>query len=103
MMTRLLIAGDMEKRMKPEVKKPTEEELKNLGVKQWPIWEKEESIFDWHYDEKEICYILEGDIEIKFNGNEAVNLSQGDLVTFPKGLSCVWNIKRKVRKHYNFE
>ncbi len=27
---------------------------------------------------------------------------KGDFVTFPKGLSCVWDIKEPVKKHYNF-
>ncbi len=89
--------------MDVEVRKPTEEELKSLGVKQWPIWEKEESVFNWHYDSKEVCYILEGDIEIELTSGEIVSIKEGDLVFFGKGLSCVWNIKRKVRKHYNFE
>jgi uncharacterized cupin superfamily protein len=24
------------------------------------------------------------------------------LVTFPQGLSCVWNVKKAVKKHYKF-
>jgi hypothetical protein len=27
---------------------------------------------------------------------------KGDFVTFPKGLSCIWDIKEPVKKHYNF-
>ena len=33
-----------------KVEKPSEEKLKQLGVSQWPIWEKEVSKFDWYYD-----------------------------------------------------
>ena len=31
-----------------------------------------------------------------------VTFGKGDFVTFPKGLSCVWDIKAPVNKHYNF-
>jgi uncharacterized protein len=38
--------------------------LEELGIFTWPIWEKEVSEFPWHYDEKEICYLLEGDVTV---------------------------------------
>jgi uncharacterized protein len=31
-----------------------------------------------------------------------VEFGDGDFVAFPTGLSCVWDIKEPVRKHYNF-
>jgi uncharacterized protein len=31
-----------------------------------------------------------------------VEFGAGDLVTFPKGMSCVWKIASAVRKHYRF-
>ncbi|MFP3875020.1 MAG: cupin domain-containing protein, partial [Thiohalophilus sp.] len=27
----------------------------------------------------------------------------GDLVTFPAGMSCTWEIREPVKKHYDFE
>ena len=65
------------------------------------LWTKEASKFDWHYDEKEMCYFLEGDVTIEAEGQK-VNIGKGDLVTFPKGLSCTWHVKKAVRKHYKF-
>ncbi|OQX87419.1 MAG: cupin [Candidatus Omnitrophica bacterium 4484_70.2] len=88
--------------MEVEVKKLSEEELQKLGVKNWPIWEKEESSFDWYYDEEERCYFLEGEVEIELSEGEKVKVGAGDFVSFPKGLKCKWHIKKKVRKHYNF-
>jgi len=82
---------------------PTEEELNKLGVKSWGIWEKEKSIFDWSYSDTETCYILEGEIEVTDNATgEKLEFKKGDLVQFPKGLECVWNVKKPVRKYYNF-
>lgn len=85
--------------MKPKVKKPTEKEQKE--AESWPIWEKEESKFPWEYDVQETCLILEGKAVIHTKkGN--VEFGEGDYVTFPKGLACTWEIKKKIRKHYNF-
>jgi len=89
--------------MNIEIKKPTDLDLENLGVKNWPIWEKEESVFDWHYDRQEICFFLEGDVDVESEDGSKVHMQAGDMVTFPKGLSCKWHIKKRVKKHYNFE
>lgn len=88
--------------MRIEVRKASEEELNELSVKTWPIWEKEESSFDWHYDVKEACYFLEGEVEVETSEGEKVKIEKGDLAFFPQGLSCKWQVIRKVRKHYNF-
>ena len=88
--------------MSIEVKKPSQEELANLGVGTWPIWEKEASSFDWHYSSQEVCYFLEGEVEIEMASGEKVKIEKGDLATFPQGLSCKWHIKIKVKKHYSF-
>ncbi len=75
--------------------------LEGKGVFRWPVWEKEVSRFDWHYDSMEECYILEGEITITA-GNKKWEIKPGDFVSFPKGLDCEWNITKSVRKHYNF-
>jgi hypothetical protein len=50
---------------------------------------------------QETCLILEGKAVIHTKeGN--VEFSEGDYVLFPKGLACTWEIKKKIRKHYNF-
>lgn len=47
------------------LEKLSEESLKAMNVFSWPIWTKEVSTFDWHYDEKEACYLLEGEVTVK--------------------------------------
>ncbi len=86
------------------VKKPTEEELKELGVDSWGIWEKEVSTFDWEYADKETCYLLEGKVIVKSEDGKDVlaEFGKGDLVVFPKGLKCIWEIKEAVKKHFQF-
>ena len=87
--------------LKITVEKPTDAKLKELKVFSWDIWTKEVSSFDWNYDEKEVCYFLEGQVTVK-TPQETVSFGQGDLVTFPQGLSCTWHVKKAVKKHYKF-
>ena len=85
-----------------KIEKPDAEKLEEMGVNSWPIWEKEASRFDWSYDETETCYILEGKARVEPKSGEAVEFGPGDLVTFPKGMNCVWEISSPIRKHYKF-
>ncbi|ACK68170.1 protein of unknown function DUF861 cupin_3 [Rippkaea orientalis PCC 8801] len=82
---------------------PSIKRLEELGVSRWPIWSKEVSEFPWTYDDAETCYFLEGEVVVTPDGEEPVTMGQGDLVTFPAGMSCTWTIRRDVRKHYKFE
>ena len=77
--------------------------LDTLAVDRWPIWSKEVSTFDWSYDQAETCYILEGEAIVTPNDGDPVTITEGDLVTFPKGMSCKWQIKADIRKHYMFK
>jgi len=84
-----------------KIEKPDDQRLGSLGTKTWPIWTKEPSTFDWHYDDEETCYFLDGDVEVT-TSEGTVRMGQGDLVTFPRGLSCTWKVHKAVRKHYRF-
>ncbi len=77
--------------------------LDAMGVDGWPIWRKEVSRFDWHYDNEEICYVLEGEAIVTPNGGKPVTIGQGDLVYFPAGMSCRWEITADIEKHYTFK
>lgn len=80
--------------------KPSPAKLDVLYVEDWPIWTKEVSEFPWTYAEKEMCYILEGEVTVTPDGGEPTTLVPGDLVIFPKGMSCTWRITKPIRKHY---
>ncbi|HAC62683.1 MAG TPA: cupin [Cyanothece sp. UBA12306] len=81
---------------------PSQERLQELGVFSWPIWTKEASEFPWTYDDIETCYFLEGDVIVTPDGGKPVTMGKGDLVTFPARMSCTWNIRSDVKKHYKF-
>ena len=70
------------------------------GIKNWPIWEGEPSNFSWNYHEKEVCFIIEGEAIIKTEAEESYFIQSGDLVEFPKGLSCEWEIIKSIKKHF---
>ncbi|MEJ5330334.1 MAG: cupin domain-containing protein [Desulfobaccales bacterium] len=84
-------------------RRPSEARLKELGVRQWPIWTKEVSEFPWTYDTQEVCYFLEGEVEVIPEGGDPVKMGEGDLVTFPAGMSCTWKVTKPVRKHYHLD
>ncbi|MBW2329951.1 MAG: cupin domain-containing protein [Deltaproteobacteria bacterium] len=81
---------------------PGQDRLKRLNVSDWPIWTKEASEFPWTYDDQETCYFLEGEVVVTPEGGEPVEMGKGDLVTFPSGMSCTWEIRKDVKKHYQF-
>ena len=87
---------------KINIEKPDKTALKEKGITSWPIWEKEISTFDWFYDMSETCYILEGHARVEPKEGKPVEFGPGDMVTFPKGMECVWKITKPIRKHYNF-
>jgi hypothetical protein len=89
--------------MEIKIQKLNSGQLKKMEVFSWPIWTKEVSRFAWYYDCVEECYFLEGEVSLQTQEGEAIKFGQGDFVTFPKGLSCTWNIIKPVKKHYNFK
>lgn len=78
------------------------ERLAALGVEGWATWSAGTSRFPWTYDDSETCYILEGKVTVTPDNGTAVAIKAGDLVTFPAGLSCTWDITAPIRKHYRF-
>ena len=82
---------------------PSEERLRELGVANWDIWEKEVSEFPIDFDETETAYILEGEILVTPEGGEPVRILPGDLVVFPEGLNSHWQVLKTLRKHYSYD
>ena len=46
--------------------------------------------------------LLEGEVTVTPEGGEAVKFGAGDLVVFPAGMHCRWDVHKAVRKHYQF-
>lgn len=84
-----------------KIEKATPEKLKELKVDSWSPWECEPSTFDWEYSSEETAYVKEGKVKVKTASGE-VEINQGDIVTFPKGLKCTWNVIKRISKVYTF-
>ena len=82
---------------------PSQEKLTELGVSEWPIWEKEVSEFAIDFDETETAYVLEGEIIVTPEGGEPVHIVPGDFVIFEAGLNSHWQVVKPLRKHYNYD
>jgi uncharacterized cupin superfamily protein len=82
---------------------PSPAKLDVLGVYDWPIWRKEVATFPWRYDQQETCYVLRGRFVVTPDGGTPQEFRRGDLITFPAGLSCTWEILEDVEKHYDFQ
>lgn len=84
-------------------KNPTQARLDTLSVKKWPTWEKEISTFPWTFPEQEMAYILDGECVMTPAGGSPVTFGKGDLVTFPAGMTCSWEVKKPLHKHYKLD
>ena len=81
-------------------KKATTEEIEQSSS--WGTWSKEPSEFPWYYDEKETCYILEGNATVTDTNGNQLSFGPGDLVEFEQGLECTWKIDKTIKKKYKF-
>ncbi|RRT60943.1 hypothetical protein B296_00044589 [Ensete ventricosum] len=60
--------------------------------------------FPLKFDAQETCYLLKGRVKASVKGSsECVEFGARDLVIFPKGLSCTWDVSVAVDKHYKFD
>ncbi|XVF79332.1 hypothetical protein PTKIN_Ptkin14bG0213000 [Pterospermum kingtungense] len=86
-------------------KNPPDSKLSQLGVYQWPKWGCPPSKFPWTYESKETCYLLKGKVKVYPDGSkdQFVEIGAGDLVEFPKGMGCTWEVSEAVDKHYKFD
>ncbi|KAJ4800551.1 RmlC-like cupins superfamily protein [Rhynchospora pubera] len=83
---------------------PSQARLQQLGIKSWPKWGCPPGKFPVKFDAQQTCYFLRGKIKAYIKGsNECVEIGAGDLVVFPKGISCTWDVSVAVDKHYKFD
>jgi len=58
------------------------------------------SKFPYVFAGDETFHVLEGRVTITVEGGETVELSKGDIVSFPKGASAVWHIHEPAKKFF---
>ncbi len=80
---------------------PSEALLKEMGVSNWPTWEKEVSEFPWEFVTTETALILEGEcVMTPTDGGSSTTFKAGDLVVFPLGYKGTWEVKKALKKSY---
>jgi uncharacterized cupin superfamily protein len=79
---------------------PNPDEIKK--TENWDIWKKEESEFEWYYEERETCYIIRGQACVNDNSGNKICFKAGEMVRFEKGLKCRWKITKQIEKRYYF-
>lgn len=80
---------------------PSEERRARLGVVDWPVLCCDVSGFSTTYDQREVCYLLEGEALVTPDDDGApIEIASGDLVVFPAGLTCRWEVLTPIRKQY---
>ena len=86
------------------VRKATEQDFSKMQIKQWATWGCEVSRFPWTYGDSETCYVIKGNVVVTPTSpaGEPVVIETGDIATFPAGLSCTWDVKETLSKHYMF-
>ena len=76
------------------------EEAEELGINEWETLTDEEPLEEpWTVEEQEAGYIMEGEAIVKV-GSEEMRLTPGMLVSFPKGLECIWITPKYMKKAY---
>lgn len=94
---------------KPEItvtKMSKDEAESKHKISKWGTWGCEVSKFDWEYSGTETAYVLEGEVLVTLTGAWAsckpTKVEAGDLVVFPDGMTCVWDVTKPIKKHFNF-
>ncbi|OIW21332.1 hypothetical protein TanjilG_32423 [Lupinus angustifolius] len=86
---------------------PPNSRLEELNVKYWPKWAGPPGKYHVKYEAEQICYLLKGKVKVyprpTESSSEFVEFGAGDLVIFPEGLCCTWEVFIAVDKYYKFE
>ena len=64
------------------------------------LWRCEPMTFEYEFPGDEIFQVLQGDLQVKLTNGDSINLTQGDIVSFNKGLKSTWTIKSSFKKFF---
>lgn len=64
------------------------------------LWRCEPMTFEYEFPGDEVFQVLQGDLQVAIQNGETINLTQGDIVSFDKGLNSTWTIKSSFKKFF---
>ncbi len=56
----------------------------------------------WTPDRRETIHVLEGSVRIEFESRPPLDLSPGDIASFPTGLSMIWHVTTPFKELWFF-
>ncbi|WP_460505969.1 cupin domain-containing protein [Hydrogenophaga soli] len=57
------------------------------------------STFEWHFEADEVVYLLEGEVQVTYRGQQ-FTIHPGETAVFHQGNSAVWHVPERVKKSY---
>ena len=64
------------------------------------LWRCEPMTFDYEFPGDEYIHVLQGDLLIELAEGGSVNLTQGDIARFDKGVKSKWTIQSSFKKFF---
>lgn len=64
------------------------------------LWRCEPMTFEYEFPGDEIFQVLEGELSIKISAGDSVELKEGDLISFAKGVKSTWTVKSPFQKFF---
>lgn len=64
------------------------------------LWRCEPMTFDYEFPGDEIFHIIEGSLSIAIAGEDTVNVTAGDIISFNKGVKSTWTIQSSFKKFF---
>lgn len=64
------------------------------------LWRCEPMTFEYEFPGDEIFQVLQGSLKVEITDGDTVNLQEGDIVSFNKGLKSTWTIQSSFKKFF---
>lgn len=64
------------------------------------LWRCEPMTFDYEFPGDEIFQVLQGNLLVEIADGENVNLKEGDIISFNKGIKSTWTIQSSFKKFF---
>lgn len=64
------------------------------------LWRCEPMTFEYEFPGDEIFQVLQGGLLVEISDEEKINLQEGDIVSFNKGIKSTWTIQSSFKKFF---
>ena len=64
------------------------------------LWRCEPMTFDYEFPGDEIFQVLQGNLLIEISNGDRVDLKEGDIISFNKGMKSTWTIQSSFKKFF---